>query len=84
MTGENKNVRAAIDLAEGRIKGERPLALKERRGLTCIAPPPAFTSGAGAPGERPEADTETVAKARWQCIYSGTHEADLLEWYQKR
>lgn len=84
VTGEEIAVRAAIEFVEKRIKGEKPLALKKRRCLTCIAPPPAFTSGMGAEGERPEANTAEIARARKQCIFSGTLEADLPEWFQKR
>jgi len=82
VTGEEAPVRAAIELVET-FKGEPPLKLKKRRCATCFAPPPAFTSGtdaAKAVGTVSDAEARVIK----QCIFSGTAEEDLPDWFQKR
>lgn len=81
VTGEEPQVREAIAYVES-IKGEPRLELKKRRCATCFAPPPAFTSGTdAAKGRDVDASEARVIK---QCIYSGTSEEDLPDWFQKR
>ena len=82
VTGEDAEVRAAIELVET-FKGEPPLKLLKRRCADCFAPPPAFTSGTDA---AKDAGTVTAEEARAirQCIFSGTAEEDLPDWFSKR
>ncbi len=84
VTGEEAAVRAAIALVEDVIKGEPPLKLKKRRCETCFAPPPAFTAGSADHGGTGAADAVEIAKARKQCLFSGTREEDLPDWFIKR
>jgi hypothetical protein len=84
VTGEEAAVRAAIAMVEGGIKGEPPLKLKKRRCETCFAPPPAFTAGAAGHGDTERPDAVAIARARKQCIFSGTREEDLPAWFIKR
>jgi len=82
VTGDDAQVRKAIELVES-IKGEPPLDLKKRRCATCFAPPPAFTSGTDA-AKAVGTVTADEARAIKQCIFSGTQEADLPDWFRKR
>jgi hypothetical protein len=84
VTGDEAPVRAAIALVEDAVKGEPPLKLKKRRCATCFAPPPAFTAGMTAAGGPSEADATALAKAQKQCIFSGTAEENLPDWFVKR
>jgi hypothetical protein len=82
VTGEDADVGAAIELFES-IKGEPPLALVKRRCEDCFAPPPAFTSGTDAATAHGTVSADE-ARAIKQCIFSGTPEADLPDWFRKR
>jgi hypothetical protein len=82
VTGEEAEVRAAIALVET-FKGEPPLKLLKRRCADCFAPPPAFTSGTDAAKDVGTVTAEE-AKAIRQCIFSGTAEEDLPDWFSKR
>lgn len=82
VTGDEAVLCEAIELVES-FKGEPPLQLKKRRCATCFAPPSAFTSGTDA---AKDVGTVTADEARVikQCIFSGTEEEDLPDWFQKR
>lgn len=82
VTGDEAVLCEAIELVES-FKGEPPLQLKKRRCATCFAPPSAFTSGTDA---AKDVGTITADEARVikQCIFSGTEEEDLPDWFQKR
>lgn len=82
VTGEEAEVRKAIELVES-IKGEPPLKLKKRRCADCFAPPPAFTSGTDA-AKAVGTVSADEARAIKQCIFSGTAEEDLPDWFRKR
>jgi hypothetical protein len=83
VNGEDAAVEKAIEEIAS-IKGEPPLALKKRRCATCYAPPPAFTSGMAAADPDAGEDKQSIAQARKQCIFSGTLEEDLPDWFKKR
>jgi hypothetical protein len=82
VTGEDADVKAAIALFES-IKGEPPLKLVKRRCADCFAPPPAFTSGTDA-AKAVGTVSQEQARAIKQCIFSGTSEEDLPDWFQRR
>jgi hypothetical protein len=82
VTGEEAEVRKAIELVES-IKGEPPLKLQKRRCAECFAPPPAFTSGTDAAKSVGTVSADE-ARAIKQCIFSGTVEEDLPDWFRKR
>ncbi|MBT5571813.1 MAG: hypothetical protein HOJ90_11390, partial [Alphaproteobacteria bacterium] len=50
---------------------------------TCFAPPSAFTSGTDAAKDVGEVTADEARKIK-QCIFSGTAEEDLPDWFQKR
>ncbi len=74
VDGENAVVEQAIDEFNA-IKGEPPLELQKAWCETCIPSTPALRTVDGAP--LIEATPKT-------CIYSGTAEADLPDWFHKR
>ncbi|MBO6783610.1 MAG: hypothetical protein JJ899_10125 [Alphaproteobacteria bacterium] len=82
VTGEEADVRKAIELVES-IKGEPPLKLQKRRCADCFAPPPAFTSGTDAANAVGTVTADEARKIK-QCIFSGTAEEDLPDWFRKR
>lgn len=84
VSGDEAAVRAAIAMVEDGIKGEPPLKLKKRRCETCFAPPPAFTAGAADHGGTAAPDAVEIAKARKQCLFSGTKEEDLPDFFIRR
>ena len=83
VNGDDTAVEQAIaEIAS--IKGEPPLELKKRYCATCYAPPPAFTSGMAAATPKTREEMQAMAQAQKQCIFSGTAEEDLPDWFRKR
>ncbi|HCP01523.1 MAG TPA: hypothetical protein DIT35_08520 [Rhodospirillaceae bacterium] len=82
VTGDDGDVRAAINLVES-FKGEPPLRLLKRHCADCFAPPPAFTSGTDAAKDVGTVTAEEAKEIR-QCIFAGTAEDELPNWFHKR
>lgn len=74
VNGEEKIVKQAISEFES-IKGEPPLALKKALCESCIPSTPALRTAEG---------DQVIEKNQKTCIYSGTKESDLPEWFIKR
>lgn len=74
VNGEDAVVEQAIEEFNS-IKGEPPLALQKALCETCIPSTPALRTADGA---------QVIEKTPKTCIYSGTLEADLPDWFKKR
>jgi len=74
VNGENAAVEKAIAEIES-IKGEPPLGLQKALCGTCRPSTPALRAADG---------TQVIEQTPTTCIYSGTAEADLPEWFNKR
>lgn len=74
VNGEDAVVEAAIEEFNA-IKGEPPLELQKALCETCIPSTPALRTVDGA---------QVIEKTAKTCIYSGTLEADLPDWFKKR
>lgn len=74
VEGEKDAVEKAIDEIKS-IKGEPPLALQKALCETCIPSTPALRADDGS---------QVIEETAKTCIYSGTKEADLPDWFKKR
>jgi hypothetical protein len=74
VMGEDTAVEKAIAEIEA-IKGEPPLALQKALCETCIPSTPALRADDGS---------QVIEETAKTCIYSGTLEADLPDWFSKR
>ena len=74
VNGEDAVVEQAIE-EFNTIKGEPPLALQKALCETCIPSTPALRTADGA---------QVIENTAKTCIYSGTPEADLPDWFNKR
>ena len=74
VNGEDAVVEQAIEEFNA-IKGEPPLALQKALCETCIPSTPALRTVDGA---------QVIENTAKTCIYSGTPEGDLPDWFNKR
>ena len=74
VNGEEEIIKRAITEFES-IKGEPPLALKKALCESCIPSTPALRTIEGS---------QVIEDTQKTCIYSGTIESDLPEWFTKR
>ncbi|MBC92381.1 MAG: hypothetical protein CMM38_01945 [Rhodospirillaceae bacterium] len=74
VNGDKEKVKRAISEFES-IKGEPPLALKKALCESCIPSTPALRTADG---------DQVIENTQKTCIYSGTKESDLPEWFIKR
>jgi len=74
VNGDKEKVKRAISEFES-IKGEPPLALKKALCESCIPSTPALRTADG---------DQVIENTQKTCIYSGTKESDLPEWFLKR
>jgi|TARA_B100000029_G_scaffold3471_1_gene4164 hypothetical protein len=74
VEGDKESVDIAIKEINT-IKGEPPLNLKKALCQTCIPSTPALRTTDGS---------QVIEKTKKTCIYSGTLESDLPDWFKKR